>query len=85
MEIIEDVLIALRRLMRATDLHSRHLVKTAGLTAPQLLLMQAIHNRGEVAIGELAAERGPILTRDSTDGHRAVVTVLGGWLLGSSR
>jgi DNA-binding MarR family transcriptional regulator len=53
MSSIEDVLIALRRIMRATDLYSRHLAKTTGLTAPQLILLQAIRKE-EVTIGELA-------------------------------
>lgn len=56
MTIIEQVLVSLRRLIRATDLHSRQLVKTSGLTAPQLLLMQAIRAHDEVTIGELANE-----------------------------
>jgi len=53
---IEDVLVALRRVIRATDLHSKHLAKTTGLTAPQILLLQAIRNKGEVTIGGLAHE-----------------------------
>lgn len=56
MESIEAVLIALRRVIRATDLHSKHLAKTTGLTAPQILLLQAIRDKGEVTIGELASE-----------------------------
>ncbi len=55
-EPIEEVLITLRRLIRATDLHSKQLVKTAGITAPQLLLLRAIHDQGEVTIGEIANE-----------------------------
>ncbi|MDH5358722.1 MAG: MarR family transcriptional regulator [Gammaproteobacteria bacterium] len=51
---IDEVLIALRRVIRATDLHSKHLAKTTGLTAPQILLLQAIRNKGQVTIGELA-------------------------------
>lgn len=51
---IEEVLVALRRVIRATDLHSRHLAKTTGLTAPQILLLQTIRNKGELTIGELA-------------------------------
>lgn len=51
---IEIVLVALRRVIRATDLHSRNLIKTTGLTAPQLLLLQAIRAKGEVSISELA-------------------------------
>ncbi len=54
MNSIEEVLVALRRVIRATDLHSKHLAKTTGLTAPQILLMQTIRDKGEVTIGELA-------------------------------
>lgn len=53
---IEEVLVALRRVIRATDLHSKHLAKTTGLTAPQILLLQTIRDRGEVTIGELATD-----------------------------
>lgn len=56
MAAIGDVLVALRRVIRATDLHSKHLAKTSGLTAPQLLLLKTIRNQGEVTIGELARE-----------------------------
>lgn len=56
MDQIEEVLIALRRVIRATDLHSKHLAKTIGLTAPQILLLQTIRSKGEVTIGELAAD-----------------------------
>lgn len=53
---IEAVLVALRRVMRATDLHSRELVRTTGLTAPQMLLLQTIQQMGKVGVGELAQE-----------------------------
>lgn len=52
----EDVLIALRRVIRATDLHSKQLIKTATVTAPQLLLMQAINRQGDAIISKLAQE-----------------------------
>lgn len=52
----EEVLIALRRVIRATDLHSKHLAKTTGLTAPQILLLQAIRDKGHETIGEIAAD-----------------------------
>ncbi len=45
---------ALRRVIRATDLHSKHLAKTTGLTAPQLLLLQTLRDKGSQTIGELA-------------------------------
>jgi DNA-binding MarR family transcriptional regulator len=54
MPAIDDVLTALRRVIRATDLHSKHLEKTVGLTAPQLLLLQILRDRGEVTSGDLA-------------------------------
>lgn len=53
---IKDVLIALRRVIRATDLHSKHLAKTTGLTAPQLLLLQTIRDNEDVTIGKLASK-----------------------------
>lgn len=56
MKPIEAVLVALRRVIRATDLHSKHLAKTTGLTAPQILLLQTIRDKGEMTIGELASE-----------------------------
>lgn len=52
----EDVLIAIRKIIRATDLHSRKLTKTVGLTAPQLLVLQAIRDLGAVAISRLSSE-----------------------------
>lgn len=56
MDPIEDVLIALRRVIRATDLHSRYLSKTSGLTTPQLLLMQKVNGKVEITVTELAEE-----------------------------
>lgn len=53
---VDEVLVALRRVIRATDLHSKHLAKTTGLTAPQILLLQTLRDKGEVTIGELASE-----------------------------
>lgn len=53
---IEEVLIALRRVIRATDLHSKYLAKTTGLTAPQILLLQILRDKGQITIGELANE-----------------------------
>lgn len=54
MDNIQEVLIALRRVIRATDLHSKHLAKTTSLTSPQILVLQAIRDEGEVTIGEIA-------------------------------
>ena len=52
----EDVLIAIRKIIRATDIHSRQLTKTVGLTAPQLMVLQAIRDLGAVAISRLSTE-----------------------------
>jgi len=54
MNITDDVLIALRRIIRATDLHSKHLFKSSGLTMAQVLLMRSIRNKPGVPIGDLA-------------------------------
>jgi DNA-binding MarR family transcriptional regulator len=51
---LDEVLVALRRVIRATDIHSKRLAKTTGLTAPQILLLQTIKDKGEMTIGELA-------------------------------
>ena len=50
----EQVLVALRRVIRATDLHSKRLSKHAGLTGPQLLIMRTIRDLGQVTIGTIA-------------------------------
>lgn len=54
MDNYQQVLVALRRLIRATDLHSKHLVRTAGLTASQVLLLQAINDESLVTSSQLA-------------------------------
>ncbi|UTV30390.1 MarR family winged helix-turn-helix transcriptional regulator [Photobacterium atrarenae] len=54
MDIHEEVLIAIRQIIRAVDLHSRQLNKDFGLTSPQLLIMRAIRSSGEVTIRQLS-------------------------------
>ncbi len=56
MSSIDDVLISIRRVIRATDLYSRFLAKTTGLTAPQLLVLLSIQNKDEATIGQLAQD-----------------------------
>ncbi|WP_275259564.1 MarR family winged helix-turn-helix transcriptional regulator [Seongchinamella unica] len=53
---IDEVLTSLRRVIRATDMHSRQLAKISGLTAPQILLLQAIRKLEGATIGDLAKE-----------------------------
>lgn len=52
--VIENVLISLRRVIRATDLHSRDLIKTSGITTPQLLVLQALEHSPSLSVGALA-------------------------------
>ncbi|ACE84827.1 transcriptional regulator, MarR family [Cellvibrio japonicus Ueda107] len=51
---IDEVLTALRRVIRAIDLHSKQLVKTASVTGPQLRLLQLIRNHQGSTLRELA-------------------------------
>jgi len=52
---IEDqILTALRRIVRAIDLHSRRLVEQSGLTGPQLVTLREIARFGRVRPGSLA-------------------------------
>lgn len=50
----EEVLVSLRRIIRATDLHSRQLNKAVGLTAPQLLILQLLRQFEDLTTGEVA-------------------------------
>src|SRR3546814_13790922 len=43
-----DVLTALRRIIRATDLHSKQLAREVGLTTPQVVLLPAVRDLGVV-------------------------------------
>jgi DNA-binding MarR family transcriptional regulator len=56
MEKHTDVLITLRRIIRAIDLRSRHLMQQAGLTGPQLLVLQALGRHTRMSAGDLARE-----------------------------
>lgn len=51
---IDEVLTSLRRVIRAIDLHSKQLVKTASVTGPQLRLLQLIHSEQRATSRELA-------------------------------
>jgi DNA-binding MarR family transcriptional regulator len=53
--ISDKVLISIRRLIRAIDLHSRYLSKHFGLTGPQLIILRELAQAGEMSPGELAA------------------------------
>ena len=49
-----DVLVALRRIIRAIDRHSGYLAQHYQLTGPQLFVLQVLRREGELAAGALA-------------------------------
>lgn len=64
---IEDQIVAaIRRIMRAVDLHSRHLAEQHGLTGPQLATLQAASRLGEAsstgALAKAVHLSGPTVT-----------------------
>lgn len=50
----EEVLVALRRIIRATDLHSKRLGRSTGLTTPQLLVLQTVKKIPMATVNEVA-------------------------------
>ena len=50
----EQVLKAIRRVIRATDLHSRQVTRVSGLTSSQLILLKAVRDNNLSTISELA-------------------------------
>ena len=51
-----EVLVALRQIIRATDLHSKQIFKRSGLTVPQIVVLQAISELGEVTTGQISKQ-----------------------------
>ena len=51
-----DVLVSLRQIIRATDIHSKQMVKKSGLTIPQIMVLKAIDELGDVTIKRISAE-----------------------------
>lgn len=54
--VFDEVVVALRRIIRATDLHGKQLARATGLTPSQLLVLQTIELLGAVAISRVAKE-----------------------------
>lgn len=50
----EAMLVALRRVIRAVDLHSRRLVSSHGLTGPQAMVLKEVVREEGLSAGELA-------------------------------
>ncbi len=53
-EICDEVLIALRRVIRAIDLHSRSLITSHGLTGPQALILKVVSKARKLSASEIA-------------------------------
>lgn len=52
-DIADEVIVAIRRVIRAVDLHSRMLAASHGLTGPQALILKVLQS-GSLSAGELA-------------------------------
>ena len=50
----EELLVALRKVIRAIDLRSKQLSKDAGLTGPQLIVMQSIGKEPGIMVRQVA-------------------------------
>ena len=55
-QLTDEVLTSLRRIIRATDIHSRRLGKQTGLTTPQLVVMRAIASKGSATVTGISRE-----------------------------
>lgn len=56
MERLNAALVAMRRILRAADIHSKRLSRATNLKTSQLLVVQSIEESGEMTIGEIAAK-----------------------------
>ena len=56
MEKYDELLISIRKVIRAIDLHSKQLNKSSGLTGPQLLIMQEIARVKGVTASQIAKQ-----------------------------
>ena len=56
MERQDEVLVCLRKIIRAIDLHSKRLMQEAGLSGPQLLVLRALGRCRGNTVGEVARE-----------------------------
>ena len=51
-----DALVSLRQIIRATDLHSKRMIKVCGLTIPQVMVLRAIETLGDVTVRRVAQD-----------------------------
>ena len=47
---LQKVLIPLRQIIRATDMHSKKVMRRYGLTIPQLVILRAINDRSNITV-----------------------------------
>lgn len=52
----DNVLVNLRRIIQAIDLHSRQLVRQHGITTPQLLILRQIQGQKALTVSEIAKQ-----------------------------
>lgn len=64
---LHDVLVHLRRIIRATDLQSKRVVKACGLTIPQIMVLRSIEALGDVTVRKIS---------DSVSLSQATVTTI---------
>ena len=55
-DLCDEVLISLRRIVRAVELQSRQLVRSHGLTGPQVVILKALMQLGRSTVGQLAGQ-----------------------------
>lgn len=53
-DLLDDVLVSLRRILRATSIHSRKLGRSVGITAPQLMVLRAVNANDGLTATEVA-------------------------------
>ena len=90
-DICDEVLISLRRVIRAVDIHSRSLINSHGLTGPQTLILKEISKAQVLTAGEIAKrvtlsqatvtdilnrlEKRNLISKNRSDGDRRKVLI----------
>lgn len=52
----DNVLVSLRRIIQAIDIHSRQLVRKHGITTPQLIILKQIEGKEAITVTQLAKQ-----------------------------
>lgn len=56
LSLYDHALVALRRIIRATDLQSKKLARETGLTLPQFMILQSLKEKDDATIGSIAQD-----------------------------